>query len=204
MPLDSQFHVSAPEDMTLNMTLNRTHDASRQSWIESANHPLCDFPLPMDAVQMLRPASIGDYTDFYASRFHATNVGSMLRPDQPLLLNYKWVPVGYHGRSSSIFVSGSPVHRPHGQLKSPESPSPRFGPSQQLDYELELGAFVGPGNPRVPLAEAAAHLFGVVLLNDWSARDIQSWEYQPLGPFLAKNFATSISPWVVTMEALAP
>ena len=163
--------------------------------------------LPQTEAQMMLPAHIGDYTDFYASIFHAANVGSMFRPDQPLLPNYKWVPIGYHGRSSSIVVSGTPVRRPHGQLKQADAPAPRYGPCQNLDYELELGVFVGPGNPqgeRIPLATAPDHLFGVVLLNDWSARDIQTWEYQPLGPFLAKNFATTISPWVVTMEALAP
>ncbi len=163
--------------------------------------------VPQSDTTMLLPASIGGYTDFYASIFHATNVGAMFRPDQPLLPNYKWVPIGYHGRSSSIVASGTPVRRPHGQSKPADAPAPVFGPCQNLDYELELGALVGPGNPQgdsIPLASAADHLFGVVLLNDWSARDIQSWEYQPLGPFLAKNFATTISPWVVTMEALAP
>lgn len=163
--------------------------------------------VPQGAATMQLPAAIGDYTDFYASIFHATNVGRLFRPDQPLLPNYKWVPIGYHGRSSSIAVSGTPVRRPHGQSKPADQPAPRLGPSQSLDYELELGVFVGPGNPRgdsIPLTAAAGHLFGVVLLNDWSARDLQSWEYQPLGPFLAKNFATSISPWIVTLEALAP
>jgi len=143
----------------------------------------------------------------YASIHHATNVGSMLRPENPLLPNYKWMPVGYHGRASSLVVSGTPVRRPHGQFKPAESDAPAFGPSRHLDYELELGAFVGPGNrsgARLPLAAAPAHLFGVSLLNDWSARDLQAWEYQPLGPFLAKSFATSLSPWVVTFEALAP
>jgi len=163
--------------------------------------------VPQSAATMQLPAAIGDYTDFYASIFHATNVGKLFRPDQPLLPNYKWVPIGYHGRSSSLTVSGTPVRRPAGQSKPAESNVPHFGPSRSLDYELELGAFVGPGNPQgasIPLAAAADHLFGVVLLNDWSARDLQSWEYQPLGPFLAKNFATTLSPWVVTMEALAP
>ena len=163
--------------------------------------------VPQGAATMQLPAAIGDYTDFYASIFHATNVGRLFRPDQPLLPNYKWVPIGYHGRSSSLAVSGAPVRRPSGQSKPAEAPAPHFGPSKSLDYELELAAFVGPGNRRgesIPLAAAAGHLFGVVLLNDWSARDLQSWEYQPLGPFLAKNFATTISPWVVTMEALAP
>jgi fumarylacetoacetase len=284
--------------MTLNMTLNRTHDPARRSWIESANEIASDFPLqnlpygvfrksqdttphigvaignqildlyetsaagllpsvlkssgteptlnglmtrgpaawgelrsqlsellgadscpvtsrtqvqrclvPMAEAEMLLPAAIGGYTDFYASRFHAANVGSMFRPGQPLLPNYPWVPIGYHGRSSSIGVSGTPVRRPHGQIRSDGTTAPTFGPCRNLDYELELGAFVGPGNPPgepIPVARAAGHLFGVVLLNDWSARDIQQWESQPLGPFLAKNFATTISPWIVTMEALAP
>lgn len=163
--------------------------------------------VPQSDTTMLLPAGIGGYTDFYASIFHATNVGKMLRPDQPLLPNYKWVPIGYHGRSSSIVASGTPVRRPHGQSKPADATAPVFGPSKNLDYELELGAFVGPGNRQgesIPLSSAPGHLFGVVLLNDWSARDLQTWEYQPLGPFLAKNFATTISPWVVTMEALAP
>jgi fumarylacetoacetase len=153
------------------------------------------------------PAVIGDYTDFYASVHHATSVGSMFRPDNPLLPNYKWVPIGYHGRASSIVVSGTPVRRPAGQLKDESSPAPVVGLSRRLDYEVELGCFVGPGNllgHPVPLAEAATRIFGFCLLNDWSARDVQAWEYQPLGPFLSKNFATTISPWVVTAEALAP
>lgn len=163
--------------------------------------------VPRQSAEMLLPASIGGYTDFYASLFHATNVGRLFRPDQPLLPNYKWVPIGYHGRTSSIVPSGTPVRRPAGQAKSADGATPVFGPSQSLDYEVELGALVGPGNrlgQPISLAAAPDHLFGVVLLNDWSARDLQSWEYQPLGPFLAKNFATSLSPWVVTMEALAP
>ena len=162
---------------------------------------------PQAGAVMLLPAQIGDYTDFYASIFHATNVGTMLRPDNPLLPNYKWVPIGYHGRSSSLVVSGTPVRRPSGQLKPADAPAPVFGPCKNLDYELELAAFVGPGNPMgtsVPIAHAGKNIFGVVLLNDWSARDMQTWEYQPLGPFLAKNFASTISPWVVTLEALAP
>ncbi len=156
---------------------------------------------------MLLPAAIGDYTDFYASIHHATRVGKLFRPDHPLLPNYKWVPIGYHGRASSLLASPAPIRRPNGQSKDTPDATPAFGPSRSLDYEVELGAFVGPGNAlgeSVPLASAGDHLFGVVLLNDWSARDLQSWEYQPLGPFLAKNFATSLSPWVVTMEALAP
>ncbi len=157
--------------------------------------------------ELFLPTQIGDYTDFYASVHHAANVGSMFRPDSPLLPNYKWVPIGYHGRASSIVVSGTPVRRPKGQRKEPGDAEPVYGPSRSLDYELELGAFVGAGNAlgeTVSLAEADAHLFGLCLLNDWSARDIQSWEYQPLGPFLAKNFASTISPWVITLEALAP
>jgi fumarylacetoacetase len=169
--------------------------------------PLPQFLVPQAGVEMLLPAQIGDYTDFYASVFHATNVGSMFRPDNPLLPNYKWVPIGYHGRASSVVVSGTPVARPAGQRKPPEATEPMVGPTRQLDYELELGAWVAGVNPLgtpVPIDTAESRLFGVSLLNDWSARDLQAWEYQPLGPFLAKNFATSVSPWVVTWEALAP
>ena len=161
---------------------------------------------PQREAVMRLPARIGDYTDFYASIHHATRVGKLFRPDNPLLPNYKWVPIGYHGRASSIVVSGQEVRRPLGQSRSADS-DPVFGPSKSLDYELEVGAFIGPGNSRgtrIPIETAEDHVFGLCLLNDWSARDIQSWEYQPLGPFLAKNFATTISPWVVTMEALAP
>ncbi|MCC6928485.1 MAG: fumarylacetoacetase [Gemmatimonadaceae bacterium] len=153
------------------------------------------------------PAHVSDYTDFYASVFHATNVGAMFRPDNPLLPNYKWVPIGYHGRASSLVVSGTPVVRPHGQLGSDDGGAPTVAPSRRLDYEAELALFVGPGNSLgrvIPIEDAQEHLFGIALLNDWSARDVQAWEYQPLGPFLAKNFATSLSPWVVTFEALAP
>jgi fumarylacetoacetase len=164
--------------------------------------------VPQSEAEMALPARIGDYTDFYASLFHATNVGTMLRPDNPLLPNYKWVPIGYHGRASSIVVSGTPVLRPSGQSEpTAAGEPPAVGPSRNLDYELEVGAFVGPGNTLgrpIPLAEAEQHLFGLVLVNDWSARDLQKWEYQPLGPFLAKSFATTISPWVLTAEALAP
>lgn len=163
--------------------------------------------VPQDQAELLLPAAIGDYTDFYASIHHATNVGAMFRPDNPLLPNYKWVPIGYHGRASSIVVSGTRVRRPAGQRKAPDAAEPTFGPSRQLDYELELGAFVGPGNALgepIALADAESRIFGVCLVNDWSARDVQAWEYQPLGPFLAKSFATTIAPWVVTLEALAP
>jgi fumarylacetoacetase len=153
------------------------------------------------------PAHIGDYTDFYASVYHATNIGKLFRPDAPLLPNYKWVPIGYHGRSSTIGVSGGSFHRPLGQTMSPGSDKPSLGPSKRLDYEFEVGIFIGMGNDDgtpIPIELADHHVFGLCLLNDWSARDIQAWEYQPLGPFLAKNFATTISPWIVTTEALAP
>ncbi|MGZ4787384.1 MAG: fumarylacetoacetase [Terriglobales bacterium] len=163
--------------------------------------------LPISDVHMLLPCVIGDYTDFYASIFHATNVGSMFRPDNPLLPNYKWVPIGYHGRASSMVPSGTAIHRPQGQIKAPDAVTPTFSPSKRLDYELEVGVFVGGGNELgrpIPIAQAEEHAFGLCLVNDWSARDIQAWEYQPLGPFLAKNFATTVSPWIVSMEAIEP
>ena len=158
-------------------------------------------------VEMLLPARIGDYTDFYASVHHATNVGSMMRPDNPLLPNYKYVVIGYHGRASSVVVSGTQIKRPSGQRKAVDGDAPEFGPSRLLDYELEVGMFVGPGNALgdpITMANAEDHVFGLCLVNDWSARDVQVWEYQPLGPFLGKSFATSVSPWVVTLDALAP
>jgi fumarylacetoacetase len=162
---------------------------------------------PMSEVEMVLPCRIGDYTDFYASIDHATNVGRMFRPDNPLMPNYKWLPVAYHGRSSSIVVSGTAIRRPCGQIAENAAGPPVYAPSRRLDYELEVGAFLGPGNEMgspIPIISAEDHFVGVCLLNDWSARDIQAWEYQPLGPFLAKNFATTISPWIVTREALAP
>ena len=175
---------------------------------ESGIKPLPDRALiPMAEAEMHLPARIGDYTDFYASIYHATNVGKLFRPDNPLLPNYKYVPIAYHGRASSIVLSGTPVKRPRGQSLASGASTPTFGPSELLDYEAEIGFFVGKGNALgepVAIDEAAEHIFGVCLVNDWSARDIQSWEYQPLGPFLSKNFATTISPWVVTMEALEP
>ncbi len=159
-------------------------------------------------VTMQLPARIGDYTDFYSSYHHAHNVGTMLRgPENALMPNWKWLPVAYHGRVSSIVVSGTEVRRPHGQTKAPDATEPVFGPSKSFDYELEMAFLIGPGNPLgepISIDNAADHIFGLVLMNDWSARDIQGWEYQPLGPFLAKNFATSISPWVVTLDALEP
>ncbi len=163
--------------------------------------------IPMDEVEMLIPHFIGDYTDFYASVYHATNIGKMFRPDQPLMPNYKWIPIGYHGRASSIVPSGSEIRRPSGQTMADGAVAPSFGPSKVLDYELEVGFFVGNGNEQgqpISIAEAENHIFGLCLVNDWSARDIQRWEYQPLGPFLSKSFATSISPWIVTTEALEP
>lgn len=158
-------------------------------------------------VEFAVPCRIGDYTDFYTGIHHATTVGSLFRPDQPLMPNYKWVPIGYHGRTSSILVSGQTFRRPQGQSRAADAPAPVVGPSRRLDYELEMGFYIGHGNAMgepVPLQAAEEHLFGVGLVNDWSARDIQAWEYQPLGPFLSKNFATTVSPWIVTMEALAP
>ncbi len=162
---------------------------------------------PMDACRLHLPARIGDYTDFYVGIHHATNVGKLFRPDNPLLPNYKYVPIGYHGRASTIDVSGAAVKRPNGQTLPPGASEPSFGPSKRLDYELELGIWIGEGNARgeaIPIAEAGSHIAGFCLLNDWSARDVQAWEYQPLGPFLSKSFATSVSPWVVTAEALEP
>lgn len=162
--------------------------------------------IPMGEVEMQLPAVIGDYTDFYASIHHATRVGKLFRPDNPLLPNYKYVPIGYHGRASSIVVSGTDVRRPCGQTKPPSASEPSFGPARSVDYELEVGMFVGRGNELgqpIPISEAEQHIFGLCLVNDWSARDIQAWEYQPLGPFLAKSFSTTISPWIVSMEALA-
>ena len=171
-----------------------------QGRVEPLLHPATDCTLYL-------PASIGDYTDFYAGIHHATNVGRLFRPDAPLLPNYKHVPIGYHGRASSVRPSGEPVRRPNGQRKPATETAPSFGPARNLDYELELGVWIGPGNALgepIPIGEAAEHVFGLCLLNDWSARDIQTWEYQPLGPFLAKSFATTVSPWIVTAEALAP
>ena len=153
------------------------------------------------------PARIGDYTDFYTSIHHATNVGRLFRPDNPLMPNYQWVPIGYHGRSSSIGVSGQSFRRPNGQTRAPDAAEPSFGPSKRVDYELELGIFIGPGNDLgapVSLNEAEDHVFGLCLFNDWSARDIQAWEYQPLGPFLSKSFASTLSPWIIPTEALVP
>ncbi|MGD2111725.1 MAG: fumarylacetoacetase [Phycisphaerae bacterium] len=164
--------------------------------------------LQMDQVSLQMPVDIRDYTDFYSSREHASNVGTMFRgKENALMPNYLWVPVGYHGRVSSVVLSGTDLHRPKGQTKADDAPAPTFGPSRLVDFELEMGFFVGPGNQlgeRIPLERAIEHIFGMVLVNDWSARDIQKWEYVPLGPFLGKSFGTSISPWVVTLDALEP
>ena len=168
---------------------------------------LNDCLLPQAQAEYAVPAQIGDYTDFYTSIHHATNVGKLFRPDNPLLPNYQWVPIGYHGRSSSIGVSGQQFHRPVGQTLPPGASTPVFGPSKRMDYELEVGVFIGSGNALgepIALDVAEDHVFGLCLFNDWSARDLQGWEYQPLGPFLSKNFASTVSPWVVTLEALAP
>ena len=166
-----------------------------------------DCLFPIEQAILYLPVAIGDYTDFYASIHHATNVGKMFRPENPLLPNYKHVPIGYHGRASSIVVSGTPVRRPLGQTRPTDAATPTFGPSRMLDYESELGLFVGKGNDlgsSIAISDAEDHVFGYCLVNDWSARDIQTWEYEPLGPFLAKNFATTVSPWVVTAEAIEP
>jgi fumarylacetoacetase len=164
------------------------------------------LPLQSD-LEMLLPCTIGDYTDFYASVHHATNIGSMFRPDNPLMPNYKHLPVGYHGRASSIVVSGTDIIRPSGQTRADDADLPVYGPCRLLDYELEMGFFVGAGNAMgrpIAMHVVHDHIFGMCIVNDWSARDVQKWEYQPLGPFNAKNFATSISPWVVTLDALQP
>ncbi len=199
--LNGLMALGRPVSTSLRLQLSRLlSSAGRRDALEP-------FLTPAAQAELLLPASIGDYTDFYASVFHATNVGRLFRPDNPLLPNYKWVPIAYHGRASSIAASGTPVRRPKGQVTPPGGATPAFLPSRSLDYELELGIFVSaatqPGEA-VGVGDAAGHVFGYVLLNDWSARDVQAWEYQPLGPFLSKSFATTISPWVITAEALAP
>jgi fumarylacetoacetase len=217
-PLDSQtmLGVRAAAQSSLNSLMqlgpevwkrlrHALFDAMRQgSKLESAfKHCL----VPQSKVEYSLPAHIGDYTDFFTSIYHATAIGRLFRPDNPLLPNYRWIPIGYHGRSSSIIVSGQSFARPQGQRAPVGTAHPTVGASQRLDYELELGIFIGGGNTLgepIPVSQAEAHVFGLCLLNDWSARDLQAWEYQPLGPFLAKNFATSISPWIVTLEALTP
>jgi fumarylacetoacetase len=204
---DAVMGVSGPlegDDFNAFFALEPRHRAEyRRQWADLLQAGARPRPLHAQAdCTFYLPARVGDYTDFYASLHHATNVGKLFRPDNPLLPNYKHVPIAYHGRASSLVASGTPVVRPSGQLGQG-----KFGPTRELDYEMEVGFFVGPGNALgepIPIAEARAHVVGACLVNDWSARDIQRWEYQPLGPFLAKNFATSVSPWVVTAEALAP
>ncbi len=176
----------------------RRNSATQTPW-ENALHPA-------HAVVLGLPCRIGDYTDFYVGIHHATAVGKLFRPDNPLLPNYHWIPIGYHGRASTVFAGGHNFKRPMGQLKSGDE-QPRLAPTQRLDYEVELGVFIGQPNTAgepIPMASAEDHVFGLALFNDWSARDVQAWEYQPLGPFLSKNFASTVSPWIVTMEALAP
>jgi fumarylacetoacetase len=180
---------------------------SRSLSAEHGDKRLAEHLVPMDSAELLLPVAISDFTDFYASVFHATNAGRAFRPDNPLLPNYKYVPVAYHGRASSVRVSGTPVKRPQGQRKAPNDEAPSYGPSHNMDFELELGLYIGTSTElgaTVRISQAIEHVFGFCLLNDWSARDLQAWEYQPLGPFLGKNFATTVSPWVVTTEALAP
>ena len=200
--LNALMALGAPAWSALRLALSR---ALREGAPEQA--ALQPALVPQSEAEYDVPARIGDYTDFYTSVHHATNIGKQFRLDNPLLPNYKWVPIGYHGRVSSIGVSGQAFPRPKGQTMAPGATEPGFGPCKRLDIELELGIFVGAGNPQgepVAMGQAEQHVFGICLLNDWSARDIQAWEYQPLGPFLSKNFATTISPWIVTLEALAP
>jgi len=212
----AQDALAACSEPTLNRFMSMGRDAaSRLRGCLSAalrSEAACAATLQADLVaqadaEFALPASIGDYTDFYSSIHHATTVGRQLRPDNPLLPNYRWIPIAYHGRSSSIGDSGQQFHRPVGQRLPKGALTPVFGPSRRLDFELEVGIFIGAGNAigtAIPIQDAERHVFGLCLLNDWSARDFQGWEYQPLGPFLGKNFATTVSPWIVTMDALAP
>ena len=196
--------LDRPSRVALRVALSQ---GLEQGSSERATWQRGDVLLALEEVELGLPCEIGDYTDFYTGIHHATTVGKLFRPDNPLMPNYKWVPIGYHGRASSIGVSGQHFRRPLGQTLAPDGAAPALGPSHRLDFELELGAFIGKPNcagEQVAMADAEEHLFGFTLLNDWSARDIQAWEYQPLGPFLSKNFATTISPWIVTPEALAP
>ena len=211
LPVETRQALSLP---ALNTLMALGHDVMRElrgALVEllrdGSTHADPDWLVPMAAADMHLPAAIGDFTDFYASLHHATRVGRLFRPDHPLAPNYKYVPIAYHSRSSSIVPSGTAIRRPSGQAKSPGETRPSYRPSRSLDYELEAGVFIGRGSELghpIDLADAEDHVFGVCLLNDWSARDIQAWESQPLGPFVAKNFATTISPWIVTLEALAP
>lgn len=202
--LNKLMSLDAQSRLLLRHRLFKLLDASAET---TAREAIAKCLFHSREVKMQVPATIGGYTDFYASIFHAGNVGGLFRPDNPLLPNYKWVPIGYNGRASSIVISGTEIRRPHGQTMKDKATVPVFGASCAMDYELEIGAYVAGGNALgqpIPIANAEPHIFGLCLLNDWSARDIQSWEYQPLGPFLSKSFATTISPWVITAEALAP
>ncbi len=194
------FGAEAWSELRLALSRALRHDSPHQAALHAC---LVD----MDSVEYRVPCRIGDYTDFYTSIHHATNVGRLFRPDNPLLPNYKWIPIGYHGRSSSIEVSGHDVRRPSGQTRAPDAETPSFGPCKRLDYELEVGIYIGAGNALgepIPIEQAEKHVFGYCVFNDWSARDLQAWEYVPLGPFLAKNFASTVSPWIITQEALIP
>ncbi|QWV05483.1 fumarylacetoacetase [Pseudoalteromonas shioyasakiensis] len=213
---DAQVAVKAASQATLNefMGLGQQYWSALRLALSKAlregaseQEQLSEALIAQADIEFALPCRIGDYTDFYTSIYHATAVGSLFRPDNPLLPNYKWVPIGYHGRSSSIDVSGQTFHRPNGQTKAPDAEVPSFGPCKRLDYELELGIYLGKGNElgdAIAIENAENHVFGFCVFNDWSARDLQAWEYQPLGPFLAKNFASTVSPWIVTTEALAP
>jgi fumarylacetoacetase len=211
LPVEIREALSLP---ALNTLMALGHDAMRalrgllvELLRDGSTNAQPDWLVPMAAAEMHLPAAVGDYTDFFASLHHATRVGRLFRPDHPLAPNYKYVPIAYHGRSSSIVPSGTTIRRPSGQTRPPDQTQPSYRPSQALDYELEAGIFIGRRSERgepIDIADADDHVFGLCLLNDWSARDIQIWESQPLGPFLAKNFATTISPWIVTLEALAP
>ena len=199
--LNALMAMSPAQWSALRLALSR---ALRAGAREEATLKAC--LVPQSEVEYTVPVQVGDYTDFYTSVHHATNVGKLFRPTNPLMENYKWVPIGYHGRASSIRISGVDFKRPSGQLKAPDA-DPVLKPCNRLDYELEMGIYAGAGNPwgdAIGIEDAENHIFGLCLLNDWSARDVQAWEYQPLGPFLSKNFATSISPWIVTLEALEP
>ena len=196
MSMGKRFWSALRQALSLSLTQGAAHEAKLASCLVAQTD-----------VEYALPCQIGDYTDFYTSIHHATSVGKKFRPDNPLLPNYKWVPIGYHGRSSSIEVSGSDFKRPKGQTKAPTATEPSFGPCKRLDYEMEVGIFIGNGNDLgapISIENAEDHVFGMCLFNDWSARDIQGWEYQPLGPFLSKSFASTVSPWIVTSEALAP
>jgi fumarylacetoacetase len=211
-----QTALEAASQTTLNALMNLGVEANSALRLALSKALRTDSPLQntlkptliaQDKIEFGMPCQIGDYTDFYTSIYHATAIGKLFRPDNPLLPNYKWIPIGYHGRSSTIGISGQKFHRPVGQTKAPDATEPSFGPCKRLDYELEMGLFVGKSTQMgelINIENAEKHLFGVCIFNDWSARDIQAWEYQPLGPFLAKSFASTISPWIVTMEALAP